>query len=85
MAEKEQQTIEGAADKPSAKLRKAGKIYATDYYHGREIQEDVAVARAVVLELMQEEGIDKFQIDGAYEVTLAHTDKVTLKTLEAKE
>ena len=85
VAEKAQQTIEGAADKSSVKLRRAGKVYAKAYYQWKELGEDAAVGRALVLELMREEGVEKFQIDGVYEVTLQHSDKVTLKTLTKEE
>ncbi len=81
----EQQTMGDIVVKPSAKLKKAGGALTTSYYKWKELGEETSVARGVVLELMQKEGVDKFQIDGAYEVSLAHTDKVTLKTLKEED
>ncbi|KKK98928.1 hypothetical protein LCGC14_2637860 [marine sediment metagenome] len=85
MVDKTQQTIEGAADKPSAKLKKAGKILTTAYYAWKELGEEASTARGVVLELMQKEGIDKFRVDDTYEVSLQHSDKVSLKTLKEED
>lgn len=85
MAEKSQQTIGDIVGKPSTQLKKAGKILTTAYYAWKELGEETSTARGVVLELMTKEGIEKFQVDGAYEVSLAHTDKVALKTLEKED
>ena len=85
MVDKTQKLIEGAADKASAKLKKAGKILTTAYYAHRELGEETSVARGVVQELMQKEGIEKFRVDDTYEVTLQHSEKVSLKTLKEED
>ncbi len=82
---KEQQTIGDVVAKPSAKLKKAGGALTTSYYRWKELGEETSVARGVVLELMQKEGVDKFSVNGTYEVSLQHSDKVSLKTLKEED
>ena len=81
----EQQTIGDIVPKPSAALKKAAATLTKTYYQWKELGEETSVARAAVLELMQKEGIEKFRVNDKYEITLAHTDKVTLKTLKEEE
>ncbi len=83
---KEQLTIEGAADQPSAKLKKAGKALTDAYYAWKDLGEQEKTARGVVKELMQNEGITLFRVNDRYEVELKTGDeKVSLKTLKEED
>ncbi len=95
---KEQQTIEGAADKPSAKLKKAGQTYAVLLKTRQLTQEAEDVARDVVRELFGKEDAKKFIVSceadvlgelvtwqAELESTTATTTKVKVKTLKEED
>ena len=95
---KTQKTIEGAADNPSAKLKRAGKTYAVLLKQRQLIQEAEDVARDVVRELFEKEDAKKFRVSceadvlgelvtwqAELESTTATTTKVKVKTLKEKE
>ncbi len=95
---KEQQTIEGAADKPSAKLKKAGKTYAVLLKTRQLTQEAEDVARDVVRELFGKEDAKKFIVSceadvlgelvtwqAELESTTTETTKVKVKTLKKED
>lgn len=83
---KEQQTIEGAADVATGKLKKAGKALTDAYYAWKELGEQAKVARGVVKELMQKEGVTLFRVSDTYEVELKTGDQtVSLKTLKKED
>jgi len=63
MAEpKEQQTIEGAADKVSRRVRDAARKYASALYQRQQLQEDEAVLKPSLLEKMIEDEVEKVEV-----------------------
>jgi len=59
---KEQQTIDGAADKPSRRVKAAAGTYAKALYQRMQLQEDEAVMKPVLDKVMDEDGVEKIEV-----------------------
>ena len=81
-----QQRIPGTIDVANGPVRKKAEQYVELLYGRMEQQEQENVARAELIELMQQHDVQEFELDG-YEIKLKHTekDKLTVKKTEATE
>lgn len=87
MAEKkEQQLIEGAADVASPRVKAMAKRYVVarrEWLDAKPIKEDL---RSKLIEKMQEDGVEKFTLDGADVIELTHKgDGIAVTPVVKKE
>ena len=88
---KEQQTIEGAVDTVTPRVRDAARLYASTLYQRQHLDKDEAVLRPALLEKMAEDGVEKLEVSFLvgeatirYEVRAetSETTKIKCKKLE---
>lgn len=60
--EKEQQTIEGAADAPTGRVKDAARKYAKTQCQRMKLQEDEAVLKPALDKIMDEDGVEKLEV-----------------------
>lgn len=86
MAEK-QKVIEGTCDTPTKRVEIAGEVYCRALYVWKEAQTEADESRKVLIELMEADNIESFQVDDEYEVKLvtSSSKKVRVKKLSGDE
>ena len=89
---KEQQTIDGAADTVTPRVRDAARLYVYALYQRQQLEKDEAVLRPSLMEKMIEDGVEKLEVSFLvgeatirYEVRAetSETTKIKCKKLES--
>ena len=59
---KEQQTIEGAVDTVTPRVRDAARLYVYALYQRQQLEKDEAVLKPSLMEKMIEDGVEKLEV-----------------------